>query len=102
MTRTAKGCLIFCLWFFYAFVWIWWWCWCGFGCAHWCLSVLFRRNYLPLGGAVRVRCQYLSPKLRDFSPLRRCFCDVSFDTMCVATPWLRDRFVAALGCCFSY
>lgn len=52
MTRTAKGCLIFCLWFFYTFVWIWWWCWCGFGCAHWCFSVLFRRNFFPLGGAV--------------------------------------------------
>jgi hypothetical protein len=65
--------------------------------------LLVERLVLINDGAVRVRCQYLSPKLRDFSPLRRCFCDVSFDTMCVATSWLRDyRFVAALGCCFSY
>ncbi|KAK2425989.1 hypothetical protein QL285_024706 [Trifolium repens] len=83
---------------------VWWWA--SGGCNEqrdWYRGTTFlfvERLVLINDGAVRVRCQYLSPKLCDFSPLRRCFCDVSFDTKCVATSWLRDcRFVAALGCC---
>jgi hypothetical protein len=48
--------------------------------------------------AVHVGCQYLSPKHRDFSPLRRRFCDVSFGLIpCV---WLLLGFGTAVYCCF--
>jgi hypothetical protein len=88
-------------------VWLWFWCWCwcwygyGFGVAvsdlvlvwFWCCPLVFffvvcskggvvQRNYerlVPINdGAIRVGCQYLSPKRCNFSPLRRRFCDVSF------------------------